>query len=642
VPEGVPWSPATADRLAGRTLVALLVTATAFYLYRSTLLPGADFGDTASLQALIGDRVINPRDAYPLYYAIANLVWRIAGGEAAFGGNLASAICGGLACGVLTWVGAELTGSLVAAAAGGLLLATSYTFWTQCVIAEVYALHLLMMGLVLTALLWWDRHRTRARLGLVFAVYALSFGNHLMTVLMAPAIILFVASAPGGARLLFSPRTIAMAVAIAAAGACQYLWNASYLWALPDPPATPLAFARAFWFDVTKSDWRETMVMGVHQSALMRRSRMYLFDLTQQFGTAGIALALLGLVSLGRRWRVLLLLLSAWIVPFVFAFTYNVGDTHVFFLPSHQIVALLAACGIAALLTLAPRATPSGARVVLAVLSALVLAYPAWRAWDTWPAVDRHADRRPGDWLSAVAGNLGPRALLLGDVNWQLENGFDYYQRRLHLDLNFTRATDTILTLPFLVRDNIADGRVVYATPIARELARAAYGDVFAFEPDPATESRPLAARLSGLPPGTLYVLAVLSPYPDLNFDQQELADATRLLTAGTAILGREASYTVIAGRVGERPVLDRREILPWRAQVTISGVDLDLRMESWLASDTIRRAGFGQVVANRKHVLIVERGVSVVALAPDGTPRLTTYASSLFAPLPRYRVVLR
>jgi hypothetical protein len=64
--------------------------------------------------------------------------------------------------------------------------------------------------------------------------------------------------------------------------------------------------------------------------------------------------------------------------------------------------------------------------------------------------------------------------------------------------------------------------------------------------------------------------------------------------------------------------------------------------MESWLASDTIRRAGFGQVVANRKHVLIVERGVSVVALAPDGTPRLTTYASSLFAPLPRYRVVLR
>jgi hypothetical protein len=642
VPEGVPWSRATADRLAGRTLVALLVTAIAFYLYRSTLLPGVDFGDTASLQALIGERAISPRDAYPLYFAIGNLVSRLAGGEPAFGVNLASAICGALACGVLTWVAAELTSSLVAATAGGLLLASADTFWTLCVIAEVYALHLLMMGLVLTALLWWDRQRTRARLALVFAVYALSFGNHLMTVLMAPAIVLFVASAPGGVRLLLSRSTIGMALAIAAAGSCQYVWNASYLWALPDPPATPLALARAFWFDVTKSDWRETMVMAVHHSVLMRRASMYLFDLTQQFGIAGIGLALLGLVSLGRRRRVLLLLLSAWVVPFVFAYTYNVGDTHVFFLPSHQIVALLAACGVAALLTLAPRAWPSGAGGVLAVLSAIVLAYPVWRAWDTRPAVDRHADRRPVDWLSAVAANLGPRDLLLGDVNWQLENGFDYYQRRLHPELNLTRATDTILTLPFLVRGNIADGRVVYATPIARKVARAAYGDMFAFEPDPATDSRPLAARLSGLPPGTLYVLAVLSPYSDLAFDQQELADATRLLTAGTAILGREASYTLIAGRVGERPVLDRREDFPWRTQVTISGVDLDLRMESWLASDTIRRAGFGQVVANRKHVLIVERGVSVVALAPDGTPRLMTYASSLFAPLPRYRVVLR
>ena len=88
--------------------------------------------------------------------------------------------------------------------------------------------------------------------------------------------------------------------------------------------------------------------------------------------------------------------------------------------------------------------------------------------------------------------------------------------------------------------------------------------------------------------------------------------------------------------------MFDRREELPWRASVTISGLDLDLRMESWLAFDTIRRAGFGQVIANRKHVLLIERGVSVVALSPDGAPLLSTYASSLFAPLPRYRVVLR
>ena len=42
-----------------------------------------------------------------------------------------------------------------------------------------------------------------------------------------------------------------------------------------------------------------------------------------------------------------------------------------------------------------------------------------------------------------------------------------------------------------------------------------------------------------------------------------------------------------------------------------LDGVRVDVRMESWLAFDTIRRMGFGQVVADRRHTLIVERGVS-------------------------------
>ena len=47
--------------------------------------------------------------------------------------------------------------------------------------------------------------------------------------------------------------------------------------------------------------------------------------------------------------------------------------------------------------------------------------------------------------------------------------------------------------------------------------------------------------------------------------------------------------------------------------------------MESWLAADTIRRMGFGHVVAAHRHTLIVERGVSFVAFdaarrsRPDG-----------------------
>ena len=62
--------------------------------------------------------------------------------------------------------------------------------------------------------------------------------------------------------------------------------------------------------------------------------------------------------------------------------------------------------------------------------------------------------------------------------------------------------------------------------------------------------------------------------------------------------------------------------------------------MESWLAFDTIRRMGFGQVIANRHHSLIVERGVSFVALDDDGRPVATAYAAGIFEPQPRYVVL--
>ena len=620
-------------------LLAALLAIFAFLLYRSTLLAGVDFGDTGSFQAAIGDLNLSPRQAYPLYFALGNLVVRLVGGEPAFGLNLFSAIAGALAVGVLTLVACEVTGSLAAGLVGGLMFASSYTFWTQAIIAEVYTLHLLLMGLVLLALLSWDRRRSPGRLAIVFAIYALAFGNHLMTVLLAPTIVLFIATAPGGVRLLFSWRVILMAAAIAAAGACQYIWNASYLWHLPDPPATVLAMAKAFWFDVTKSDWRETMVMAVHEYALKRRVGMYQFDLTQQIGLAGIAMAGVGLLWLLTRPRLAVLIVSAWLTAFGFAYTYNVGDAHVFFLPSHQMVMLACACGAAALLSVARWTPPPARSSVMAITAAALIAYPMWRAWDTWPAVDRHDDHRPVEWLSAVAHGLGVQDVLLADVNWQLQNGFDYYQTHLHPELNMVRATDAILTLSSLVHHNLEDGRHVYATPVARDVTLAAYGDLFTFTADPTVDARPLVDRVRGLRPGTPYVLAVLAPYPDLVFDADELGNASRLLTGNTTTLGKEPSYTVIAGRVGERPSLVRKLDVPWRERVTIDSVTLDVRMESWIPADTIRRAGFGQVIAGRRHVLTLERGVSFVAVSPSGEPALATYASSLYAPLPRYRV---
>ena len=64
--------------------------------------------------------------------------------------------------------------------------------------------------------------------------------------------------------------------------------------------------------------------------------------------------------------------------------------------------------------------------------------------------------------------------------------------------------------------------------------------------------------------------------------------------------------------------------------------------MDGWLPSDTIRRMGFGQVIAARRHTLIVERGVSFAAFDENGTATQTVYASNIYAAQARYLIDLR
>jgi hypothetical protein len=626
--------------------LAFAVAIVAFALYFSTLLPGLDFGDTAAFQDAGGALDVTPRQGYPLYFALGNLVVSAVGGEPAYGMNLASAIAAALACGVLTWLAARMLRSTLGGVFTGLLFAGSYTFWSQAIIAEVYALHLLMLSLSLLTLLWWgERPSSFTRLALFFAVYALGYGNHLMMVLLlVPATMFLAVSMPRGLRDLVAPRVLALAIGLAALGSLQYLWNLRFLYSLPSSPPSLIDALQTFWFDVTKSDWRATMVAGIDRSAYPRRVGMYRFDLLQQFGWTGAALALVGLLWFWvRSWRTWLLLVSGWLIAAAFAYSYNVGDTHVFFLPSHLFVALFAGAGVTAVTGLLDRQTkiwpPAGrALVVLAVL-----AYPAWRIWDTWPAVDRSGDDRPQQLVKQfTAGLHSESSIYFADLNWQLQNGLDYYTHHLRPDVLAMDPSDRTLTLPWLFASNLSRGRDMVLSPQARRLVETAYGPLYTIDPDPEASPAPLAGRLSTLPGGTVYVLALLRAYNDIPLNTAELADAVSGLTAGTATLPTDRLYTIMAGRTGEPPVMIRSESQPFRVRMTIGTLPLEIRMESWLPVDTMRRAGFGHVIVEHHHVFTLERGVSVVALGPDRRPLVATYASGLFEPPTRFRIRAR
>jgi hypothetical protein len=142
--------------------------------------------------------------------------------------------------------------------------------------------------------------------------------------------------------------------------------------------------------------------------------------------------------------------------------------------------------------------------------------------------------------------------------------------------------------------------------------------------------------RVSSIRPGTPYVLAVLRSDQEFPLNTSGLSQAWSRLAPGVMPLPLRHHYTVVVGRVGEKPVLMESRDRPYRVRLRLETHDFDIRMESWLPTDTIRRAGFGHVVVDRQHVLTLERGLSFVALGPGGGP---IYGSGLFAPLARHIV---
>lgn len=630
----------------GRLALAAVVATLAFSAYARTLLPGVDLGDTGGFQAAVLWPGISARQAYPLYYALAHpFVATLAAANPARGLNLFSAVCGGVAVGLLAWIVATIADSLLAGATAALLLAFSYTFWTQAIIAEVYTLNLALIGACLVAIAAFAARPTRARLAVFFAIYAVSFGDHLSMILLLVPFTVFLLQAHPRPRELFRPAVIMMALAIAAAGALQYLPNFMVVrWDAARPMSLTEQFA-AFWFDVTKADWRETMVLGVHANQFVDRLAMWFWDARQQFGLAGLALAIAGGIriwTISRPWAVFLWL--AYACTTAFALTYNVGDTHVFFLPSHYVTAFAAGMAVA---PWAARRVPAHGptrstqwrHVTLTTIAGLAIAYAGWRAWDTWPAVDRSTDRRGEQLVARVASGLDARhALLLSGMEWQSENALLYASRYEYPGLAWSRVSDVLIELPSLVRNNHAHGRDIVLTSEAAADVVATYGSLFPIVRDEDADAGSLTESVDRIPRGAPYVLTVLTPTRDQHLDAAEVQAAFDRLTGNHAPPRTPAAYEALAGIAGEPAVFYRAAARPFRSTFSIGGDRFTVRMESWLTIDTFRRAGFGQVERGREHALIVERGASLVWYDANGQ-RHVDYAAGLYAARPRYRI---
>jgi len=202
---------------------ALAVGAVAFAVYAATAIRGVSFGDWAEAQVVPATLGIMHPTGYPTYTLLGALVSAIPAGSPAFKANLLSGACTAAALATLTLMLARLGVRPVVGALVALALGFTANIWLNSIHAEVHTLHLLFVALLLHRLLVWAQEQRPRDLWLGGLLLGLSFGNHMLTLTLAPEIVLG-ALWLGRRTILAQPRILLPAVFEFLVGLSVYLY----------------------------------------------------------------------------------------------------------------------------------------------------------------------------------------------------------------------------------------------------------------------------------------------------------------------------------------------------------------------------------------------------------------------------------
>ncbi len=394
--------------------VLLLFVAGIVYLL--TLTPGVAVGDSAEMQWVPHTLGVLHATGYPLY-TLLGWAWShvVPIGTVAWRMNAFSAVAAAMTVSLTYMLARRLTASAVAAIMAAWAVLASSLVWSQAVVAEVYALHLLFVVSLLYLLVRWAQSRSplpRPHPGppptwgegawgrggdqgpgwghadrwllAVALVAGLGLAHHRTILLLAPAALLFVFWVD---RAFWKRGWLMLkALGLLLSGLLPYLYVP---WRLGiGTQMLDVISGASFWraFVALRPDWL----------ALVPQL------LLEQFSAPGVLVGLLGLWWLPtrpdrcQRPFGLLLLVYA-LAQIAFAVAYSVTDIAVFLLPVILVYALWIGAGVDAIWVALdrwswarkPRAL-GGALLVLTALALLALRLPDWAAHST--AITAHAE----------------------------------------------------------------------------------------------------------------------------------------------------------------------------------------------------------------------------------------------------------
>jgi Flp pilus assembly protein TadD len=442
----------------------LIITA---LLYWRTLCPTVYWEDSGELIAAARALGIAHSPGHPLYVLLGRLLSLLPWGSVAFRVNMLSMVSATV--GALLVYGAGLVllslmdrrealsgvgySPFVAAGAGSLLLVASRTYWSQAVVAEVYALLGFFVALLLLlALIWEWTHDTRAVI-LMGIVGGLSLTNHPSVIALLPA---FVWSVWLRGRRVLSSSVVAVSVLMVVVGLTLYLYLLirSRVGPLVDwgHPAT----WRSFFHVLTAREFRSEFVAGLlaaEHGPLLGAGR-FVTGLPHEFTWPGLLAILVGVGAAFCR-RPGLATLLVLVVSFNVLFAVLVGggpDYDAYFIPALVSLSLLAVAGFWTVLTI----LPSRVRWVGALGTVVIVAFAIIQHY---PYSDRSRTTCAREYGLALMEGMLPHALFL------TRNTVDLFLSHYLQAIEGTRPDVVCAYIPLLredwYRDDVAERGVV-------------------------------------------------------------------------------------------------------------------------------------------------------------------------------------
>jgi hypothetical protein len=448
-------------------LTPLIAGIVALALTRATMLPGVAYWDTGEFQTVAPVMGTAHPTGYPTYVIlgwIANLILAPFG-EPAFRMNLFAGICVAVAAGMVVVLVCQLTGRSAPGLAAGVGLAATPLAWQIGTHAEPHALHLALVAVLLVLLVGWERARGRGDPGADrwLVASAVAFGvaaaNHSLTLLLAPAIALYVLAIQPG--ILRRAGLIALcAVALSGTMALLYL-------ELPIRSGilrAPLVYGRpdtwdGFWYVALGQQFQGAVSIPLDD--LPRKAGELAKLASEQLGFLALLLPAAFIVTAGRFPGYALLTGMAAAVTALFSASYVNADISRYYLG--PVLMAWTWLGIMAAVVIERIADLGGpgwdisraGRAVAVALAGLIIVPGVLAIPDHARQIDRSGDRSAATWLDAALGRIEENAVVISWWSYSTPLWYAQYVEgrrpdifvvddRTRLDLDLGEATDVV------------------------------------------------------------------------------------------------------------------------------------------------------------------------------------------------------